>query len=41
LTVPFAGVLGVEHRSFERMPEGGEKRKYGGTAITFYRAVER
>jgi 16S rRNA (guanine966-N2)-methyltransferase len=41
LTVPFAGVLGVEHRSFEPMPEGGEKRKYGGTAITFYRAVER
>jgi 16S rRNA (guanine966-N2)-methyltransferase len=38
LTVPFAGVLGVEHRSFEPMPEGGEKRKYGGTAITFYRS---
>jgi hypothetical protein len=27
----------VEHRAFEPMPEGGEKRKYGGTAITFYR----
>jgi 16S rRNA (guanine966-N2)-methyltransferase len=39
LAVPFAGVLGVEHRSFEPMPEGGEKRKYGGTAITFYRTV--
>jgi 16S rRNA (guanine966-N2)-methyltransferase len=36
--VPFADVLGVEHRAFEKMPEGGERRKYGGTAITFYRA---
>jgi 16S rRNA (guanine966-N2)-methyltransferase len=41
LAVPFADVLGVEHRAFEQMPEGGEKRKYGGTAITFYRTVER
>jgi 16S rRNA (guanine966-N2)-methyltransferase len=38
LATPFADLLGVEHRAFERMPEGGEKRKYGGTAITFYRA---
>jgi 16S rRNA (guanine966-N2)-methyltransferase len=37
LAVPFAGLLGVEHRAFEPMPKGGEKRKYGGTAITFYR----
>ena len=37
LATPFADVLGVEHRAFESMPEGGEKRKYGGTAITFYR----
>lgn len=39
LSVPFADILGIEHRSYERMPEGGEKRKYGGTAITFYRAT--
>jgi 16S rRNA (guanine966-N2)-methyltransferase len=38
LAVPFADLLGVEHRAFEKMPEGGEKRRYGGTAITFYRA---
>jgi 16S rRNA (guanine966-N2)-methyltransferase len=37
LEVPFAGVLGVEHRAFEKLPEGGDKRRYGGTAITFYR----
>ncbi len=37
LQVPFAAVFGVEHRAFERMPEGGEKRKYGSTAISFYR----
>ena len=37
LETPFAAVLGVEHGAFEEMPEGGEKRKYGGTAITFYR----
>lgn len=37
LTVPFADVLGVEHRASEPMPEGGERRKYGGTAVTVYR----
>ena len=37
LAVPFADVLGVEHRAFEKLPAGGEKRRYGGTAITFYR----
>jgi len=38
LATPFADLIGIEHRAFERMPGGGEKRKYGGTAITFYRA---
>ncbi|CAN5344659.1 16S rRNA (guanine(966)-N(2))-methyltransferase RsmD [soil metagenome] len=38
LSIPFADVLGIEHRAFEKMPVGGERRKYGGTAITFYRA---
>jgi 16S rRNA (guanine966-N2)-methyltransferase len=37
LEIPFADVLGIEHRAFEKMPEGGDKRRYGGTAITFYR----
>ena len=35
LDVPFADVLGVEHESKERMPEG-DTRRYGSTAITFY-----
>jgi 16S rRNA (guanine966-N2)-methyltransferase len=39
LVTPFADILGIEHRAFEPMPEGGEKRKYGGTAITFYRTT--
>jgi 16S rRNA (guanine966-N2)-methyltransferase len=37
LEVPFAAVLGVEHGSKETMPPGGESRRYGDTAITFYR----
>ena len=38
LGVPFAAVLGVEHAAAEPMPEGGDTRRYGDTAITFYRA---
>jgi 16S rRNA (guanine966-N2)-methyltransferase len=38
LAVPFATVLGVEHASTETLPEGGDTRRYGSTAITFYRA---
>ena len=37
LEVPFASVLGVEHRRTERLPGDGERRQYGQTAITFYR----
>ncbi|HEX2779123.1 MAG TPA: 16S rRNA (guanine(966)-N(2))-methyltransferase RsmD [Gemmatimonadaceae bacterium] len=37
LEVPFAGVLSVEHWIRDEMPAGGEMRKYGDTAITFYR----
>lgn len=33
----FAGVLGVEHAWDEEMPDGGERRKYGGTGLTLYR----
>jgi 16S rRNA (guanine966-N2)-methyltransferase len=36
LATPFAGVLGVEHRAFEPMPAGGDTRRYGDTAVTFY-----
>jgi 16S rRNA (guanine966-N2)-methyltransferase len=37
LAVPFATVLGVEHRRSERLPGEGERRQYGQTAITFFR----
>jgi 16S rRNA (guanine966-N2)-methyltransferase len=37
LARPFATILGIEHRADERLPGGGERRKYGGTAITFFR----
>ena len=37
LEVPFAGLLGVEHAATESMPEGGDVRRYGDTAITLYR----
>ncbi len=40
LAVPFATVLGVEHASKEQMPEG-DTRRYGDTAITFYRVDSR
>ena len=35
---PFSKVLSVEHSAGEAMPAGGTTRKYGSTAITFYRA---
>jgi 16S rRNA (guanine966-N2)-methyltransferase len=37
---PFSGVLSVEHAATEAMPDGGVTRKYGSTAITFYRSEE-
>ena len=37
LEVPFAAVLSVEHGAQEEMPPGGDRRKYGSTALTFYR----
>lgn len=40
LEVPFADVLGIEHRMDEMLPGGGDRRRYGGTVITFLR-VER
>jgi 16S rRNA (guanine966-N2)-methyltransferase len=40
LTRPFARVLGVEHDVHEAMPEGGERRIYGGTALTLFGMTE-
>lgn len=37
LEVPFAGILGVEHRIDDPVPAGGDTRRYGDTALTFYR----
>jgi 16S rRNA (guanine966-N2)-methyltransferase len=34
---PFAHVLSLEHDAHEELPEGGETRTYGGTAVTIYR----
>jgi 16S rRNA (guanine966-N2)-methyltransferase len=36
LAVPFAAVIGIEHRADEVLPGDAERRRYGGTAITFY-----
>lgn len=35
---PFGRVLSVEHEAKVEMPDGGDTRKYGSTAITFYRS---
>jgi 16S rRNA (guanine966-N2)-methyltransferase len=40
MKVPFSRVLSVEHPKSGEMPEGGVTRKYGSTAITFYRSEE-
>ena len=32
----FATVIGIEHESEERMPDGGETRRYGSTSITLF-----
>jgi 16S rRNA (guanine966-N2)-methyltransferase len=37
LRVPFAPILGVEHDAHEELPDGGETRTYGSTAVTIYR----
>jgi 16S rRNA (guanine966-N2)-methyltransferase len=38
--LPFSRVLSVEHQAITAMPEGGDTRKYGSTAITFYRSED-
>lgn len=40
LAIPFATVLGIEHRANEKLPGNGNERRYGGTAITFYNRVQ-
>lgn len=37
LSTPFSRVLAIEHSSRASLPEGADRRKYGTTAITFYR----
>ena|SRR5690349_1397141 len=37
LDVPFASLLGIEHRRDESLPGDGDTRRYGQTAITFFR----
>ena len=36
LDTRFAAVLGVEHESDEKLPTGGDTRRYGSTSITFF-----
>jgi 16S rRNA (guanine966-N2)-methyltransferase len=38
---PFAAVLGVEHREDERLPGSDDRRRYGDTIVTFFRAPTR
>ena len=38
--VHFSRVLSIEHAGNSAMPSGGVTRKYGSTAITFYRSEE-
>jgi len=40
LAVPFADVIGIEHRHDEVLPGDGERRRYGDTVITLY-GIER
>ncbi len=40
IDLPFSRVLSVEHAAKIAMPDGGDTRKYGSTAITFYRTEE-
>jgi 16S rRNA (guanine966-N2)-methyltransferase len=37
---PFSRVLSVEHAANADMPAGGSTRRYGSTAITFYRVTD-
>jgi 16S rRNA (guanine966-N2)-methyltransferase len=36
LDVPFASILGIEHRSSETLPGTADRRRYGNTTISLY-----
>ncbi len=38
LSAPFSAIFGIETARSVRLPEGGDRRTYGSTAITIYRA---
>jgi 16S rRNA (guanine966-N2)-methyltransferase len=38
LEVPFADILGIEHRVNEHLPGDAERRKYGGTVVSLFRS---
>src|SRR5919197_4549615 len=38
LTVPFANICSIEHRVDEVLPGGGDRRRYGDSVVTLYRA---
>jgi 16S rRNA (guanine966-N2)-methyltransferase len=40
LEAPFATFIGIEHSVREALPAGGEMRRYGSTALTFYRVAD-
>lgn len=40
LQVPFSSIFSVEHAASEKMPVGGDTRRYGTSAITIYRSGE-
>ena len=37
LETRFSTIFGVEHGALEVLPEGGDRRRYGDTAVTIYR----
>ncbi|MCX5766868.1 MAG: 16S rRNA (guanine(966)-N(2))-methyltransferase RsmD [Gemmatimonadetes bacterium] len=39
LAAPFATIFGVEHEARATLPDGGDVRRYGDSAITIYRAT--
>jgi 16S rRNA (guanine966-N2)-methyltransferase len=41
IRLPFSRVLSIEHSATDAMPGDGDTRKYGSTAITFYRSEEK
>lgn len=40
LETPFSSILSVEHKRGEKMPDATDTRRYGTSAITFYRTEE-